>query len=138
MATIQDIVTGAFRKLGVVSGNETPSATDSGYALDELNGMMQALDGAAMFINWQTVALSDTFPLDAKHEDGIKAMLAVQCSGGFGGDGLVSRELKMQARKGRNRLFGDYHKPEELRVDAGLEDMPSQHLHPAANIAGTN
>ena len=134
MATIQDIVTGAMRKLGVLYGTETPDAGDSDYALSELNDMMAEMQGQQIFLNWETVTLTDTFPLEAKHEGGVKAMLAVRISPPHGGDALVSSELRQQATDGYSRLFGDYHRPDELCVDEGLEHVPGFWYYGANNV----
>lgn len=136
MATIQDIVTGAMRKLGVIHGSETPSAPDATYALSELNGMMKALEGRQVYVGWQDLTLIDTFPLEAKHEDGVKAMLAVQTANGFGGDQLLSRSLLSQKKMGYARLFGDYHNSEPMGTDSYLNDMPSERLFVTGNAAG--
>ncbi len=134
MATIQDIVTGALRKLSVIHGSETPSADDSLYALDELNGMMKAFNGQQVFINWETMALTGDFPLEEKHENGVKAMLAVRLSSAFGGDSLISRVLAMQADDGYSMIWGDYHRPDDLRVDEGLTSMPGRWYSGVDNV----
>jgi hypothetical protein len=124
MATINDICIGALRKLGVISGSETPSANDAGFCRDELNDMMLEMQGQQVFLNWTALQLADTFPLEDHHIGGVKAMLAVRVSPGFGGDGLLTRETIRQANDGYSRLWGDYHRPDELSVDEGLADMP--------------
>lgn len=124
MATIQDICTGALQKLGVIAGNETPRANDSGYCLSELNDMMLEMNGQQVYINWTALALSDTFPLADHHIGGVKAMLAVRVSPGFGGDALLSSTLMRQASDGYSRLWGDYHRPDELSVDDALANPP--------------
>lgn len=134
MATIQDICTGALRKLGVVSANETPSTNDAGFCLSELNDMMAEMPAHQIYLNWTALGLSDTFPLDSKHEGGVKAMLAVRVSPGFGGDALLSAVLVRQANDGYSRLFGDYHRPDELAVDDGLQDMPGIWNHGLDNV----
>ena len=136
MATIQDIVTGAMRKLGVLHGGQTPTAEDSSYALEELNSMMKALDGRQVYVGWTDMGLTEDFPLEGKHEDGVKAMLAVQISNAHGGDPLLSRELMKQKKMGYARLFGDYHNAEVMGVDSYLDDMPSQRLFITGNVAG--
>lgn len=124
MATINDIVKGALQKLGVIAGNESPEANDAAYCLEELNDMMAEMDGQQVYVNWQTVALSDTFPLDAHHVGGVKAMLAVRVCPAFGGDSLLSMTTVKQANDGYSRLWGDYHRPDELSTDDGLAKLP--------------
>lgn len=133
MATIQDIVTGALRKI-VLHGNETPSADDSSFALDELNDMMKAFNGQQVFINWETMTLTGTFPLEEKHEAGVKAMLAVRISPAFGGDALITRELAKQADDGYSMIWGDYHRPDDLAVDEGLTSMPGRWYSGVDNV----
>ncbi|MCP4410183.1 MAG: hypothetical protein GY807_21060 [Gammaproteobacteria bacterium] len=134
MATIQDIVTGALQKLGVVAGNETPTAADSAYALSELNDMMAEMPGQEIYIGWETVVLTGTFALEDKHIGGTKAMLAVRISPAHGGDGLLSSRLIKQAKDGYARLFGDYHMPDSLSVDDGLTNMPGNWYHGVDNV----
>lgn len=134
MATIQDIVTGALQKLGVVHANETPSSTDSAYVLSELNDMMLEMPGQQIFLNWSTAALTDTFGLADHHIGGVKAMLAKRASPPFGGESLLSSETLTQAADGYARLFGDYHRPEELCVDEALENLPGFWFYDADNI----
>jgi len=136
MATIQDIVTGSMRKLGVLHGGQIPTAEDSSYALEELNGMMKALDGRQVYVGWTDMTLIEDFPLEGKHEDGVKAMLAVQIANAHGGDQLISRTLRGQRKMGYARLFGDYHNAEVMGVDSYLDDMPSQRLFITGNVAG--
>lgn len=134
MATIQDIVTGALQKLGVVHANATPSATDSAYVLAELNDMMLEMPGQQIYINWTTASLTDTFELADHHIGGVKAMLAVRSSTPFGGDELLSSRVVSQSKDGYARLFGDYHRPEELCVDEALENLPGFWFYDADNI----
>jgi len=134
MATIQDIVTGAFHKLGVIHGTETPTAADSAYALSELNDMMTEFEGKQVYLNWQTVTLASDFPLEAKHEGGVKAMLAVRVSPPHGGDSLLSAVLVQQAQGGYSRLWGDYHRPDLLSVDDGLANMPGLWRYGVDNV----
>jgi len=134
MATIQDIVTGALQKLGVIAGNETPSAGDSAVTLTELNDMMHQMGGKQIFISWSTMTLTDTFPLADHHIAGVKALLAERVSPAFGGDGLLSTRTVKQAQEGYSLLFGDYHRPELLRVDEGLQNMPGSWNQSVDNV----
>jgi hypothetical protein len=134
MATIEDICTGALQKLGIIAGNETPSANDAGFCLSELNDMMAEMPAQQIYLNWATLALADTFPLADVHVGGVKAMLAVRVSPAFGGDSLLSSVVVKQADEGYSRLFGDYHRPDELAVDDALQDMPGIWNHGIDNV----
>jgi len=134
MATINDICTGALQKLGVIAGNETPAENDAAYCRDELNDMMLAMPAHEIYLNWTALQLADTFPLEDKHIGGVKAMLAVRVSPGFGGDSLLSSVTVRQANEGYVALFGDYHRPVELMVDEGLSDLPGDWRYGVDNV----
>jgi len=134
VATIQDIVTGAFQKLGLIGAGNSPEAQDSAYALNELNDMMLEMNGKDVFINWETMALTDTFPLEAKHEGGVKAMLALRVANTYGGDGLLSSGLVRQAKDAFIRIWGDYHRSEPLTADNGLTQMPGNWYSGVDNV----
>ena len=70
---------------------------------------------------WIDITLDDAFPLEAKHELGVEAMLA-ECLQAHFGNSLNQYALK-KAQDGWNLLFADYHSPELLRTDEALQNM---------------
>lgn len=136
MATIEDICVGALKKLGAIDADETPSANDAGYCKDELNDMLSEMTAQQIYLNWTPLGLHEAFPLEDKHVGGIKAMLAVRISPAFGGDGMISGVLIKQANEGYSRLWGDYHRPDELSVDDGLSSNPGFWTYGLGNVNG--
>lgn len=80
MTTALEIVTAAQRKIGVVAEDETPTADQSANGLDALNRMMHAWALAGADTTHVTLALSDTFPLTARFEEGTIYLLASRLS----------------------------------------------------------
>lgn len=125
MTTMQDIVRGAAKRIGVIRGAEDMDSSDAGDFLEALNGMMAMWPAQGVDVLWSSaLALTDTFPLEAKHEEGVKAMLAVRYAEQFGK--AVGPILARDERAGWNALFADYHLPDPMRVDQALANMPSQ------------
>jgi hypothetical protein len=123
MTTGRDIVTGALKLLGVTAAGETPSATDAQESLDELNKMALAWDAKGVHTGWTTIGLDDPFPLEERHRSGVEALLAQHLQGSYG-DGLTEWATR-RAIEGWQLLFADYHRPEQLVVDDGLQGFPS-------------
>lgn len=125
MATAQDIIKGAMRKLGVLASNEEPSAEDATDGLEALNDMCNAWDGQDIYTGFSTLAaVTDDFVLEERHHGAAKAMLAVYMAPNFGAS--VSKELAQQAYQGALALKADYRPIETLQVDTALQFMPSQ------------
>lgn len=76
MTTVLDIISRAFRKIGVKAEDESLTADQGQHGLDTLNAIFQgwALKGAATVP--AIVAASDAFPLDAKYEEATAFILA--------------------------------------------------------------
>lgn len=125
MATMQDIVRGAAKRLGMVRGREDLDASDGADLNEALNDMMKGWEARGVNVLWSSeLALTATFPLDAKHEEGVKAMLAVRFSEDIGRP--VGQILFRDARDAWNALYADYALPDKMRVDRALAVMPSQ------------
>ena len=125
MTTMQDIVTGAARRIRIIGAGESLSAEDSSDILAALNTLMAQWQAEGIDIGWTTsLAASATFPLEAKHEDGVKALLAKRVAEDFGEP--VSNALAVAAIAGWQLLWADYHVPDSMRVDDALRYMPSR------------
>lgn len=77
MATNIDLITAAYRLLGVIGENEAPSAEQGANALGPLNRMIEAWTEDDIELGWyeQTVT-TDTAPLPKWAEKGVISMLA--------------------------------------------------------------
>ncbi len=124
--TINDIVTGALRNLNVIAAGEDPEAAVADEALTALNDMMLALPAKGVHAGWTELTLSDDFPLEDRHIEGVKWMLAGTISTGHGVTLSSKQEAKVSA--GWLTLEADYKMLETLRCDDGLLYMPSQRL----------
>jgi hypothetical protein len=123
MTTGRDIVTGALKLLGVLEAGATPSATDAEESLDELNKMALAWDAMGVHTGWTTIGLDDAFPLEDRHRSGVEALLAQHLQGSYGS--ALTDWATRRALQGWQLLMADYHRPETLRVDIGLQGFPS-------------
>lgn len=126
MATIQDIVTGALRNLGVIAATEDPEAAVAAKALTALNEMMLALPARGVHAGWSTLALTATFPLEDRHIRGVKWMLAGEICENHGI--VLTTKQKGYVQEGLDLLAADYKISDDMRVDDGLRCMPSQRL----------
>ena len=123
MTTINDIVTRSLKRLRVISPEEAASAQDASDVLDALNAMMLAGRNCGFDTNWKTRALTDDFPLDGQHEQGVVAMLAVEVSEMFGK--TIGSQLFQQSMDGRRSLQNDYGIIENMTLDEALINTPS-------------
>ena len=124
MTTANDIVTGALKRLRVIASDETPNAADAADGLAALNDMMHALDMEGVVINWASLASSGTFPLGARHEQGVKAMLAVRLAEDHGKP--IGNRLGQDAVTGKMALQNDFSIIQDIKADPALLNMPSQ------------
>lgn len=70
------------------------------------------------------MTLASTFPLDASHERGVQALLAVDLAPMFNLE--VSPLVMRMAADGMNGIYGQYFKVPEAASDPGITRMPSQ------------
>jgi len=124
MTTVLTIVTRAMRELNLVGADETPDAGEAAKWLTTLNAMALGWSADNIHTGWATVTLSDDFPLEAKHEEGVVFMLAKRIAGSR--SQALTLEQRDAAEQGRSRLSADFKAIEGLRVDDGLQWMPSQ------------
>lgn len=124
MTTVRAIVTRTMRELNLIGADEDPDAGEAAKVLAQLNMMALGWTADNIHTGWSTVALSDEFPLDAQHEEGVVYLLAKRVAGSRGQP--LTLDQREGAERGLNRLMADYKAMETLRVDSGLQGMPSQ------------
>lgn len=122
--TINTIVTDAMRRVNMVAAGQDPDAAEADEALRQLNDLMLSLPAKGVHTGWTELTLSDDFPLEDRHIDGVKWMLAEAIVPANGMS--LTREQAQKAAQGWLLLEGDYKILETLRVDGGLASMPSQ------------
>lgn len=124
MTTLNDIITNAMRRIGVCPVGETPSAEEAAANLSVLNDMMLALPTKGVHTGWTALTLTNAFPLEDRHIEGVTWMLAEAIAPDYGHS--LSAEQKKKAVNGWLALEADYKILERLRVDPLLVAMPSQ------------
>lgn len=106
MTTARDIVTGALSELLMLDGASGPSAEDAALGLSVLNDMFAGWPADGVGISVPTLVLGSTFPLDARHVDGCKALLAVNLAPAFAVE--PSPLTLTRASNGWKRLLAQY------------------------------
>ena len=76
MATMQDIVTRAFRKIGVVAGDEPMNADQGAAGIEALNMIIHQWKLRGIAITYSDLTLADAFPLLPQFEEGTVYLLA--------------------------------------------------------------
>lgn len=122
--TTRDIVKGAFRHLGLVDGEAEPTAAEMSEGITALNDMIASWAKKGVSTGIDELGENDDFPFEAGHFAGIKALLAIYLAGEYGKS--PADDLRVKAVDGWQALQADYGVLEELRVDTGLQYLPSQ------------
>lgn len=91
MTTVSDIVTRAFRKIGVVSSDEPLSADDAQVGLDGFNMMMSGLALGVSDAGHITNTLVDTLAYPLRLEEAIVYALAGRLSDDYPGQPVDAR-----------------------------------------------
>lgn len=76
MATVRDIVTRAYRKIGTVGINETTPAAEMAQGVTALNSMIHAWKLIGVDLEWADQAEADTFDLADEYHEGVVYLLA--------------------------------------------------------------
>jgi len=76
MATVRDIIERAYRKISVVAEDEPMTADQAETALDALNMMMHGWELVGVNVLHADLALTDTFPLQDKFQEGTVYLLS--------------------------------------------------------------
>lgn len=124
--TMLAIVTGGYRRLGLLRNNETLEAEEAAIGLSALNGMMHNWRNYSVDIEHTSLDLADTFPLDEKYDDGVSAMLAVRVAGENGDE--VPAQTARSASECWTSLLAEYGEFSSVTAsfDAVLINLPSQ------------
>ncbi|MEM8575526.1 MAG: hypothetical protein AAGF48_12925 [Pseudomonadota bacterium] len=109
MATMSDIVTRALKRLRVNNPRQTPDGVDISDGLDALNDMMHSWKGEGVDTDHDTLKLSDVFPLDDEHIQGVSALLAVRLASDHGTP--IPDGVARDARMGWGALQAEFVKP---------------------------
>lgn len=83
MATVQDIVSRAYRKIGVVATDEAMTADQAAIGEDALNMMMHGLVLDGIDVAWSDAVLADQFAMEPAFHEGLVYMLAARLAPDF-------------------------------------------------------
>lgn len=124
--TMLQIVTGGYRRLGLLRKNEVLDADEAAIGLAALNGMMHNWRNFSVDVEHTDKTLAQLFPLDAKYDEGVMAMLAVRLADENGDE--VKPQTAASAEECWKSLLAEYGDFDtEAEFDSALTNMPSQH-----------
>lgn len=122
MATMSDIVSGALKRLRVINPRKNPDGVTADEGLTALNDMMHSWKGLGIDSDHETLTLTDEFPLDDEHIQGVKALLAVRLAGDYGLD--VNAGIVRDADMGWTAIQAEFGKAApDPEFDAGLVNL---------------
>ncbi|MFT4078685.1 hypothetical protein [Rhodomicrobium sp.] len=127
MTTARDVITGAYRRLGLLplGANLDPARAVAG--LQAYGGMLAAwaADGiVAGNVTPETADLDDDFPLPPCFVEGAKALLAVELASESGIEAQPS--IQSRAKKAYAAMLAAFVAAPEASQDRALTALPSQ------------
>ena len=120
MATVLDIITRAYRKLGIAAADEAITADMAQLGLDTLNDLMASWQLYGIPRAHSTISeVAQEFPMAQRFNNGVIRQLAAELSPDFE-VGPVESDTFLRA------LQAEYMQIDEVTLDRGLTRMPSQ------------
>jgi hypothetical protein len=113
MTTVNDIVTRAYRKIGVVATDEPMTADQGQIGQDALNMMMHALTLDGIDVAWTDATLVDQFAMEPAFHEGVVYMLAARLAPDFSQPSFDESAFK-------RRIAAAYLIVPEAIIDRGL------------------
>lgn len=129
MTTARDIVTRSLRKIGVVAVDTPADANEMQEGLDALNMMLSAWQLQGIDRAHTALEASDSFPLDAKFEEGTVYLLASRLSPDY----MVPQSF--DADTWFRQIQAAYVVIPTVAMPKALQKMPSQYW-PAPSLRG--
>lgn len=126
MATMQQVIERAIRRMGVTDINQPVPVVEIAAALDPFNDMLHDWRNTlGSAYSHTTKALTDTFPLADRYVQGTAALLAFRLLDEKGK--AISESLERDARRGWQSISASYiQAPEDVEIDTGLTTTPLQ------------
>lgn len=122
MSTVREIITRAYRKIGIAAKDEALDADDIEYGLGELNALMASWKGRGVDVSHTTLVLTDTFPLDAEYEDVTVILLAEKIAPSYS----VAQPPALHIKDAWDVIKAAYMTVPEATFDTALDEMPSE------------
>lgn len=125
MATMQDVIERAIRRMGVTDINQPVPVVDIAAALDPFNDMLHDWrNDLGSAYSHTTKALTATFPLEDRYIQGTAALLAFRMLDQNGK--TISEGLERDARRGWQAIMAAYVTAPEASFDDALTTTSSQ------------
>lgn len=118
MATAQEVVKAALRKILSLGDTEEPSASEMDDGLEALNDFMENLVVEGVIAAHQTLSLTSTVNLDKAHIRTLKHALAVELAPEFGAS--IDPQVAFVAREGMKMLRADTKFKRSTSLDPAL------------------
>lgn len=106
MTTMNDIVTGALRRLRVVNPRKNVDGVTASEAMTALNDMLHSYKSVGVDLDYESLTLTDEFPLDEQFVQGVKALLAVRLASDYGLD--INPGITRDAAQGWTALQAEF------------------------------
>lgn len=125
MTTVRQICIDALGELQYFPANEDPAAADIEEARKRLNRMLNGwkADGVDVGLT-ADLELTDDFPMNDEHEEGIVALLAKRVAPAF--SVTASQETQARALDGWQRILATYVATPTADFDKALTRLPSR------------
>lgn len=130
MATVNQIVTRAFRKMGVSGIGDTLEAEEIAEGVDALNMMIHAWALEGIQFSWTDQAASDTFALPSEYHEGVVYMLAERLNPDYTRPRTFDADKWWRAIQSSDLLVA------EAAMPGDLLRMPSQYVNPKRGYLG--
>lgn len=124
MATVQDIVTRALRKIGVIAKDVDASADDMAEGVDALNAMIHAWELRGVDLDWTDQTSADTFALDAPYHEGVVYLLASRIAPDYEIPQSFDADDWFRGFQAANMTIS------EAAMPLALRKMPGQYVNP--------
>ena len=121
MTTVNDIVTQAFKKVGIVAYDEDMDAAQAQIGLDAFNNMVSAWPLYGSDVLHTDAALADAFPLKDSYREGVVYMLGARLAPNW------SMPVGFDQDDFFRKIQADSMVVDEATFEAGLTTMPSQY-----------
>jgi len=118
MATVQDFIKRALKKIGATSEGETPTTETYNDVLATLNDMLAEWNSIGININDGDLVLTDTWPTDAEDSRAVMHNLAIEIGPEFGA--IPSQTVYTIARESYNRAKAKYMNVPDATIDLAL------------------
>jgi hypothetical protein len=119
MATMNDILRRAFRKIGIVAEDEQMTADQGSYGISELNAMMAGWALMGVDIGHSALDGESAYPLGLEYEDAAVWLLAERLAPAYGVP-AVSADMWLRA------LQNDYASRAPATIERALLEPPSR------------